>query len=142
MNISTYEARIAALEAQLGPGPGPSGPTTGLLSVTVNPDITLSDNSSLNDALADLMPIESGDSKTLSVTGDINTDVDYTITATPGSEWKIISPISPGAAPGSPVTGGLNVEYDGTTASATVTIIAGDDVPPTNTTQLIFSINH
>lgn len=141
MNISTYEARIAALEAQLGPEPGPSGPTTGLLWVTVSPDITLSDNSSLNDALGDLMPIESGDSKTLSITGDINREVDYTVTATPGSEWQIISPISPGTTPGSPVSGGLNVEYVGTTAKATSTIVAGDAFPPTNTAQLILKIN-
>lgn len=139
MNISTYEARIAALEAQLGPGPGPK---TGLLSVVFNPDITLDDESSLNEMLADLMPIESGDSKTVSVRGFINTDVDYTVTATPGSEWQVISPISPGATPGRPVTGGLNVEYDGTTASANITLIAGDALPPTNTAQLTLSINH
>ena len=38
MNISTYEARIAALEAQLGPDPGPSGGVA-IESITLSPDI-------------------------------------------------------------------------------------------------------
>lgn len=56
MNISTYEARIKALEDQLNP-PAPGG-STGLLSVVVTPDITLSDGTSLNAKLAEMMPIE------------------------------------------------------------------------------------
>lgn len=55
MNISTYEARIKALEDQLNP-PAPGG-STGLLSVTVSPDITLDDGTSLNAKLAAMMPL-------------------------------------------------------------------------------------
>lgn len=59
MNISTYEARIAALEAQLGPGPGTA---KGILSVVVTPDINLNNGSTLNAALAEMMPVtETGD---------------------------------------------------------------------------------
>ena len=45
MNISTYEARIAALEAQLGPEPVPE---TGLVSIVFDPDIHLKTNKTIN----------------------------------------------------------------------------------------------
>lgn len=88
MNISTYEARIAALEAQLGPGPGPI-PETGLVSAVVTPDITLDDGTTINSKLAALMPIVSGDDQYLQYTSasPLTESANYTITITPVSNW-------------------------------------------------------
>lgn len=84
MNISTYEARIAALEAQLGPGPGPvTG--GGILSVVLTPDITLAGNVSLNDGLTGVMPIEYGESKTKEGICDIEPNTPFNIELTPDS---------------------------------------------------------
>lgn len=84
MNISTYEARIAALEAQLGPGPGPvTG--GGILSVVLTPDITLVGNVSFNDGLTGKMPIEYGESKTEEGVCDIEPNTPFNIELTPDS---------------------------------------------------------
>ena len=86
MNISTYEARIKALEDQLNP----PGPETGLVSVVVTPDITLSDGKSLNAKIAEFMPMQSGE---ISVAGTPHNTVqfeegtEFTFTVTPGSDW-------------------------------------------------------
>lgn len=85
MNISTYEARIAALEAQLGPGPGPVQ-ETGLVSVVVTPDIALSDGNSLNNIIATHMPLVSGEKIEALTREALATE--YTVTITPGSSWK------------------------------------------------------
>lgn len=86
MNISTYEARIKALEDQLNP-PVPGG-STGLLSVTVSPDITLGDGTSLNAKLAALMPLEpDADQRILDTDAGLSRDTEYTVTAKPGNEW-------------------------------------------------------
>ena len=86
MNISTYEARIKALEDQLNP-PAPGG-STGLLSVTVSPDITLSDGTSLNAKLAAMMPLEPGaEQRILDTNAEFSQDTEYTVTAKPGNEW-------------------------------------------------------
>lgn len=88
MNISTYEARIKALEDQLNP-PGPGG-STGLLSVTVSPDITLSDGTSLNAKIAEHMPIlDTGEFPlNFNTQNALEDGVAYSVTATPGSTWQ------------------------------------------------------
>lgn len=88
MNISTYEARIAALEAQLGPGPGPA-PETGLVSMVVTPDILLSDGTTINEKLGELLPMASGTkSVTYNTTADqIPVTTTFNVEITPGSEW-------------------------------------------------------
>lgn len=107
MNISTYEARIAALEAQLGPGPSGG---TGLLSVVVTPDVELSDNTTLNEKLAAMMPMEPGGEQRIEdKSAKIDNSMDYTITVTPASKWygiisAGISGESIGETAGSPVS--------------------------------------
>ena len=61
-------------------------PVDGLMSVTVTPDITLSDETSLNEKLAELMPIAIGDNQTLSVNATLVDDTKYTVTITPNSD--------------------------------------------------------
>lgn len=92
MNISTYEARIAALEAQLGPGPGPEPgpvPETGLVSVVVTPDILLSDGTTINEKLGEMLPMASGTKKeTFATTADqIPVTTTFNVDIVPGSEW-------------------------------------------------------
>lgn len=86
MNISTYEARIAALEAQLGPGPGPE---TGLVSMVVTPDILLSDGTTINKKLGELLPMISGNKNVhYETTADqIPVTTTFNVEITPGSEW-------------------------------------------------------
>ena len=62
-------------------------PVDGLMSVTVTPDITLNDETSLNEKLAELMPIAIGDNQTLSVNATLVDDTKYTVTITPGSDF-------------------------------------------------------
>ncbi len=61
-------------------------PVDGLMSVTVTPDITLSDETSLNEKLAELMPIAIGEQQTLNVHAELVADTEYTITITPNSD--------------------------------------------------------
>lgn len=88
MNISTYEARIAALEAQMGPVPGPE---TGLVSVVLNPDITLLDGTTLNAKLAEMMPIESTgvhqNIRAVASSSSLVLSQDYSVEVTPGASW-------------------------------------------------------
>jgi len=87
MNISTYEARIAALEAQLGPEPGPT-PETGLASVVVTPDITLSDGTSLNAKLAAMMPVAESSVNWIDYAApSLTVGTKYTVRVTPGENW-------------------------------------------------------
>lgn len=97
MNISTYEARIKALEDQLNP-PGPGG-STGLLSVTVTPDITLSDGTSLNAKLAALMPMAPGKVETITTLRTPSLNETYSVTIVPGSAWRVFTPTEGGGAP-------------------------------------------
>ena len=88
MNISTYEARIKALEDQLNP-PGPSG-EGGILSVTVTPDITLFDGTTLSDWLSDTLPIAEGVVNQLLNSRDaLINDQLYEVSATPIGNWCI-----------------------------------------------------
>ncbi len=109
MNISTYEARIAALEAQLGPGPEPVQ-ETGIVSVVVTPDITLSDGTSLNAKLAEMMPIESGQENinTQSV-GALETQ--YQVTIKPGTTWHARKSDNTFGGQGEQVTNTVNPQY-------------------------------
>lgn len=88
MNISTYEARIAALEAQLGPGPGPV-PETGLASMVVTPNILLSDGTTINEKLGELLPMISGNKNVQYETTaeQIPVTTTFNVEITPGSEW-------------------------------------------------------
>ena len=119
MNISTYEARIKALEDQLNP-PAPGG-STGLLSVTVSPDITLSGGTSLNAKLAAMMPLEPDARQDIVETdAEVAEDTEYTVTAKPGSEWYGIVVGPSGRAIGD--TAGAPVSLNCTT------IIDGHDI--------------
>lgn len=86
MNISTYEARIKALEAQLGPGPGPV-PETGLVSIVFDPDIHLKTNKTINETLSEITPKESGTEMISAETTTFDEGDEYSVTITPGSEW-------------------------------------------------------
>lgn len=110
MNISTYEARIAALEAQLGPEPGP-GTETGILSVVVEPNIPLEGGSTVNDELSAVMPVTSGN--TLGFTKTPLTPLvessTYTVTVTPGSNWYAAIDRPHEAEKGAPVSKTISI---------------------------------
>ena len=90
MNISTYEARIAALEAQLGPGPVPE---TGLVSMVITPDILLTDGTTINEKLNTFLPKESGvENLTFETTADqIPVITTFNVEIVPGSEWYAVN---------------------------------------------------
>ena len=92
MNISTYEARIAALEAQLGPGPGPVQ-ETGLVSMKITPDILLTDGTTLNEKLNTLLPKVSGTQNvSYETTADqIPVTDTFNVELVPGSEWYALN---------------------------------------------------
>lgn len=90
MNISTYEARIAALEAQLGPEPGPAT-KTGLLSVVFTPDF-----GGINARLAELLPMTSGVEKIEILDDTLKVGDTFSVSVTPGSDWKALA-FDPGA---------------------------------------------
>lgn len=120
MNISTYESRIKALEDQLNP-PGPSGPETGLVSVVVTPDITLSDGTSLNAKLAAMMPKASG-REVINENSLGALEADYRVTVKPGTDWYAYKSGTTFGAQGEQVYNDEHVESGmafGTTAAAT-----------------------
>ena len=108
MNISTYEARIKALEDQLYP----PGEATGLLSLIVSPDITLSDSSSLNSKLAELMPVENGVNVLDFVANALTVGDKYSFTYTPSSGYYAYDFSGGDPVPaGTPVTATAEVEF-------------------------------
>ena len=89
MNISTYESRIKALEDQLNPPvPGPVA-ETGLISMTFTPDILLTDGTTINKKLGELLPMESGLQTVsfITTTDQIPVTNTFTVNIVPGSEW-------------------------------------------------------
>ena len=89
MNISTYEARIKSLEDQLNPPGPPVDHRTGIQSVVITPDVAGS-----NAKLAAMMPIApvpfSSDVEALvleNITDEVDSNTDYTITVTPGTDY-------------------------------------------------------
>lgn len=121
MNISTYEARIAALEAQQGPGPSDEG---GILSVTVTPDINLSLGGTLNSWLSDNLPLADGKiSQLLSSQDALINDQMYEVSATPGGNWRMNVSGSGFGQPGVSMTGSATV----TNSALRINIISGSD---------------
>lgn len=111
MNISTYEARIAALEAQQGPEPGPVQ-ETGVISITVHPDILLNNGNTLNDKLSLLMPSTKEGQIFSDHTTDTAMEKTYNITVVPGSAWYGFVGNAIGEEPGQPVTGSVTLNYE------------------------------
>ncbi len=110
MNISTYEARIAALEAQMGPGPGPVQ-ETGVVSITVTPNIQL-DNGTLNNKLSQLMPLTTEGPYPVDYTTNTPMEQTYNVTVVPGSAWYGFAGEVIGEEPGQPVTSQVTLGYE------------------------------
>lgn len=136
MNISTYEARIAALEAQIGPGPGPS--TGSVLSVVVTPDITLNNETTLNEKLATLMPVtefkqmEEYGTPSLTV-GDV-----YTYRVTPSENYYVYTvedePVAATGDAGEAVDIQVEVAEGHRDKYIAITALAGPTVEPDENT--------
>ena len=108
MNISTYESRIKALEDQLNPPAGANG----LLSLVITPDITLSDSSSLNAKLAEMMPVENGVNVLDFVANALTVGDNYSFTYTPSAGYYAYGMDGGDHTPaGTPVTATAEVEF-------------------------------
>lgn len=134
MNISTYESRIAALEAQLGPGPGP-GPKTGLVSIVFDPDIPLKTNKTINETLSEITPKESGTEMISAETKTFDEGDEYSFTITPGNEWYGVGVTSGGMGSGDrgkPYTAVAQVVKDADNNNLVLNIGAGAaaTIPP------------
>lgn len=125
MNISTYEARIAALEAQLGPGPGPV-PETGIVSIKITPDLTLVGDVSLNSALRERLPLNSGEQEfTFNSIDHLENGDTYTVKVTPGTTWQanIVDSGEPGTI-GETIERVCTVSHD----ELRIGVLAGEDL--------------
>ena len=131
MNISTYEARIKALEDQLNP-PGPA--VSGLLSVVVNPEITLADTTSLNAKISEMMPIEpSNDPMFIRETllaGALVAGNVYNVSVTPSPDWYAVISAGPDPfisdTPGMTITNGITAVQDENYITLNVTVLASE----------------
>lgn len=86
MNISTYEARIKALEDQLNP-PGPGGEPY-VISAVVTPNITLNEGGTINEKLAALMPITENQ-ENQNYGASLTVGDTYTVRVTPGENYYV-----------------------------------------------------
>lgn len=126
MNISTYESRIAALEAQLGPGPGPGpGPTEiGLLRVESTPNPYDTSGTQLNEAITNALPLLEvhpmssfvPDDLTVFFQDEVTAQASYSITVYPkpgcyavfdGDGYTVVSD-----EPGASVTGHITINFE------------------------------
>ena len=134
MNISTYEARIKALEDQLNP-PGPGG-ATGLLSVTVNPDIR-----GVNAQLAAMLPLLTGNREITILDENVQEGDTFTVSVTPSSDWKAVAfdpdgggGMVPGET-GETYTRTFEVHSEDDQGYLTVNCAASEEIPPASETD-------
>ncbi len=129
MNISTYEARIAALEAQLRPGSA-----NGILSMTITPDI-VNDGTSLKDRLQTMMPITDEREIIWNLQSALP-ESEYTVKITPSNgsyaalvinrEWHYGTAMGEELTASVPTDADGNLEFDAVSIS---NIPSGDDRP-------------
>ena len=135
MNISTYESRIKALEDQINP-PGPSG-GTGLLSVVVTPDITLSDGTTVNQRLKEQLPMsEAGMLQLNETTLSLEAGEAFSVTVTPGSDWYAFKVLNEGGFAPDPLVKGTAYRFEveaETNPDSSIGLHFGCGAAPTNT---------